>query len=109
MPRHPEVITEIFDTASQYKLEDPQPESIPGSSVSRAIYYHLNSRELWLAQSPAQEIAKLNLQILLREKIPIDIYAYYGVLTPRLTMAELPCHYPEESLARSLSRKTNTN
>lgn len=96
MPRHPEVLTELSDTASDYVLQQPQPESIPGDSVSRAVYQHRSSHELWLAQSPAHEDAKQTQQAVLREKIAHDIYAYYGVPVPRLVVAQLPCHYPNQ-------------
>lgn len=93
MPRRPEVLTDINDAALEYTLETPQPERIPGSSLSRAVYLHRSGQERWLAKSPVQQNPSLTRQFVLREKIANDIYAYYGVNVPRLAFADLPCEY----------------
>ena len=84
-----EAKTETRLSAQVGELEIP----LSGASISLALYQHRVTDELWVGKSDVLDGGVRAKIAVLKERVANDIYAYYGVPTPRLAIATLPCCY----------------
>lgn len=93
MPRHLNKLDPtIIHKPTEYELEKTQSEHFFGSLSHRRIYSYTPTKTQWLFKS-----SQPDLKLILRKKIAIDIYAYYGVTVRPLKIVSIPSPYDPSS------------